>query len=401
MVLPLLTGRGVSTIRTPALIRDYLTGQGVFADDPPEELAQRLVDGAYVGQIHQRVKQYIRETRRQYQWPRRHSFHARINDLLMLGLLVETGRREEPQQRGAGRLGSAMGFSERVWVRMAPGAEARPEWADPLGYLIILKQSQDPSSYHNIRTPGRVLSAVAPVTQASPVSQAVTLVETTPVRQRRTSAQAVTLVETPERLADLEEERQALQADAESVSANGRTVQDFEGLRRAVQEFNTAAIRALGGTPFPDLAGALEILQGCNVVLRAERQMTQQRGQAIEHCRAGARLVAEALAPLLGFTPSTGTAPAEAGVVQQAFDRLVESRPNAAFAERTLDRLEAQDVDVKDARGALVKYTVITRSDYDSGTDGTEEYRDDRQQAWEAFLEAVESTEEPETEEEG
>jgi hypothetical protein len=28
--------------------------------------------------------------------PRRHSFNARINDLFMLGLLVETGRREDP-----------------------------------------------------------------------------------------------------------------------------------------------------------------------------------------------------------------------------------------------------------------------------------------------------------------
>ena len=87
MVLPLLTGRGVSPIRTPILIRDYLTGQGAFADDPPEELAQRLVEGAYVAQIHQRIKEYIkqytRETRRTYQWPRRHSFHARINDCLL------------------------------------------------------------------------------------------------------------------------------------------------------------------------------------------------------------------------------------------------------------------------------------------------------------------------------
>jgi hypothetical protein len=74
MVLPLLTGRGVSPIRTPILIRDYLTGQGAFADDPPEELAQRLVEGAYVAQIHQRIKQYVRqwskEPHRQYQWLR-------------------------------------------------------------------------------------------------------------------------------------------------------------------------------------------------------------------------------------------------------------------------------------------------------------------------------------------
>jgi hypothetical protein len=169
MVLPQLTGRGVSPIRTPILIRDYLAGQGAFSDDPPADLAQRLVQGAYVAQIHQRVKQYIKllskELDRQYQWPRRHSFHASITHLLMLGLLVETGRRAEPEQRGA-RLGTARGFSERVWVRLAPDAFTRPEWADPLGYLIILKQSQDPSSYQDIRPAGWVLAVEAPVSQA-------------------------------------------------------------------------------------------------------------------------------------------------------------------------------------------------------------------------------------------
>jgi hypothetical protein len=57
MVLPLLTARGVSPIRTPILIRDYLAGQGGFSEDPPEELAQRLSEGAYMAQVHQRIKQ--------------------------------------------------------------------------------------------------------------------------------------------------------------------------------------------------------------------------------------------------------------------------------------------------------------------------------------------------------
>jgi hypothetical protein len=156
---------------------------------------------------------------------------------------------------------------------------------------------------------------------------------------------------------------------------------------------------------FPDLAGALEILRNCNAALVAERQMTQRRVQARENCRAGARLVAEALAPLLGFERAGAqpAAPAEVGIVQRAFDRLVDSRPNSAFAERILDRLEAQGVDVqdlKDARDALKKYTMTKRSAYDRGADGTEEYQSDRESEWEAFLEALEQTEEPETEEE-
>ena len=341
MVLPLLTGRGVSTIRTPILIRDYLAGQGVFADDPPEELAQRRAEGAYVAQIHQRIKEHIKqrskelseELRRkyQYQWPRRHSFQARINDLLMLGLLVETGRRTEPEQRGAGRLGSAKGFSERVWVRVAPEAATRPEWADPLGYLIILKQSQDPSSYHNIRTPGRVLSAVSPVSQTavSPVSltepapsiverrrstpRAQTLVESperlrpTPRAQpmvesperRRPTPRAQTLVESPERLGDLEEERQAHHTSAETLSETGISPNSFDRLWRTVREFDTTVTRVYGQTPFPDLPEALEVLQNCGALLAAQRGMTQQRAQAINNCRSGARLVAEALSRAL------------------------------------------------------------------------------------------------------
>jgi len=57
-------------------------------------------------------------------------------------------------------------------------------------------------------------------------------------------------------------------------------------------------------------------------------------------------------------------------------------------------------VDVRDARDALEEYTVITRGDFERGAEGTEEYQSDRASAWEAFLEALENTEEPEEEEE-
>ena len=411
MVQPLLIGRGVSLIRTPILIRDYLAGQGAFSDDPPEELAQRLADGAYVAHIHQRIKQYIRESAPMYQWPRRHSFHARINDLLMLGLLVETGHHAEPEHRGAGRLGTSRGFSERVWVRLAPDAFTRPEWADPLGYLIILKQKQDPSSYHNIRTPGRVLATDAPVSQAVPL--AAPLVEPTTsalARRRPTPARAQpltvpeSLVESTESLRQLEAQRQTLQASAEFMAVNGATADAFEKLWGDVLEFNNQAVRALGGIPFPDLSEALYILRSCITVLGAARQMNQQRVQAIGHCRAGARLVAQAISPLLGVErdrPVAGPAPpVEGDIVRQAWDRLVESRPNSAFAERILDRLEAQSVDVGEARDALEKYTVITRSDYEGGKEGTEEYREARETAWQDFLDTLEQTEEPEEDEE-
>jgi hypothetical protein len=65
------------------------------------------------------------------------------------------------------------------------------------------------------------------------------------------------------------------------MSVNGVSADAFERLWRDVREFNNQAIRALGGIPFPDLATALEILRNCNAALAAERQMTQQRVQAV------------------------------------------------------------------------------------------------------------------------
>ena len=293
MVLPL--GRGVGRIRTPGLIRDYLVGQGPFAEDPPEELAQRRADGAYVAQIHQRVKQYIRDLSKElhykYQWPRRHSFNARINDLLLLGLLVKTGEaapeKVEPQERGAGQLGSAGGFSLKLWVRMAPGADTRPEWADLMGYIDkhyaekALREGRPPP---NIR-PQR--SALA--TALQPVGQAVQAV------QRRRAA-STTL--TPEVLAlvqQLEERRQLLVTAAEAVSSRGRDAEVFERLRTAVQQFHDQVLRLHGTTPFPDLPEALELLQNCVGNLKAETAMTQRRVQAINFCRDSAGRVAEAI----------------------------------------------------------------------------------------------------------
>jgi hypothetical protein len=306
------------------LIRDYFTGDGPFAEDPPEELARRRSEGAYVAQVHQRLKQYIKqvskELRFKYQWPRRHSFNARISDLLLLGLLVTTGEaapgKVEPQERGAGQLGSASrvdadgvirrGFSKKLWVRVAPGADTRPEWADPLGYLIILKQQQDPTSYQNIRVAGGVLSTV---TEARPRRPR------TPRRQRQAvgiqprqeevaEKSAEPSAEVPERLAELEQERQALLTSAETLSETGISPDAFERLGSQVRAFNTTATRVYGQTPFPDLAEALELLQNCIAGLREQRQLTQLRVQARDFCRAAARMVAEALAqPLLAVVP--------------------------------------------------------------------------------------------------
>ena len=44
-----------------------------------------------------------------------------------------------PEGRGAGVLDTERGFQERLWLRLAPGAESRPEWGDPLGHFMLSK----------------------------------------------------------------------------------------------------------------------------------------------------------------------------------------------------------------------------------------------------------------------
>ena len=67
-------GRGASSIRTPLLIRDYLSGQGVFPEDTPEERAARPTQGDYIARMHRRIKLYIRDTDPADQYPRYLSF---------------------------------------------------------------------------------------------------------------------------------------------------------------------------------------------------------------------------------------------------------------------------------------------------------------------------------------
>ena len=434
--MPLPLGRGKSPVRTPALIRDYLAGQGPFAEDPAEELAERVNNGAYVAQIHQRVKQYIKqlsqERRFKYQWPRRHSFNARINDLLLLGLLVKTGEtapeKVEPQERGAGRVGSATrmdpdgvtkrGFSLKLWVRLAPGADTRPEWADLMGYIdryYAAKALAEGRPPPNIRPQRRELA-----TALQPVSQVVEPV----LRAQRRRAQLVeTAPEVLELVRQLEERRELLKRDAETLEISGRTVGDFENLGRTVGGFYAQVLRLYARTPFPDLPEALELLQNCVRNLQAETEMTQRRVQAFNFCRDSARRVAEAIsrplqppeaAPVVVEPARRAVAsprrtrraaavptPEPPGVTQEAIGQITQdwaavvnriagwSRPNSTNADNLLGRfvqemveahpdIQEDDLDsaIADVRSALEEYQ-------------EEEDPEARAGAWEAFTDAM------------
>jgi len=68
---------------------------------------------------------------------------------------------------------------------------------------------------------------------------------------------------------------------------------------------------------------------------------------------------------------------------------------NSALAKSVLDKLEKQEFFVKDARDALKTYQEVDRTDFVEEDD----YKESRDEAWQAFLDAVEGIEKAESEE--
>jgi hypothetical protein len=121
-----IRGRGSAiAIRTPQLVLAYLSGEE-FLDKTGAPFSINPEEGDHVARIHQSVKRRIRVQQPRYQFPRRNSFQTLIANLITLGLVEETSQTAEPQERGAGRLGTTGGFKERQWVRLTPGAADRP-----------------------------------------------------------------------------------------------------------------------------------------------------------------------------------------------------------------------------------------------------------------------------------
>ena len=100
-----------------------------FPGDEPGEAEARPTRGDYIARMHSRIKKYIREEKPAYQYPRTASFRALVHNLAKLGLVERTGEREE------GFMEVAQGWSPRTYYRLTPGAEARAEWQDPIGFL--------------------------------------------------------------------------------------------------------------------------------------------------------------------------------------------------------------------------------------------------------------------------
>jgi hypothetical protein len=268
-------GRGSSAVRTPSLIRDYLRGEVAFPQDEPGDALARTLEGDYISRMHQRVKLRIREINPGYQYPRKHSFLSLVNALLRLGLVERTGRREDPEERGAGQVGVAGGFEQRTWVRLTAGSAQRTEWADPIGHMALI--------YPNVR----------PARGALPTSVTLPTPGRRPRRERPGAPAAELVDQLNARRLDLIDDAVAAQSKEDP--------QTFQALAADLRDFLRDVARVFPTPQFIDAAEALALLRNCVALL--ENAIANGRGVAIAvtNCQASARLAGEGLStPLVG-----------------------------------------------------------------------------------------------------
>lgn len=211
--------------------------------------------------MRRRIKRRIRQTNRRYQYPRHHSFQTLMNNLVLLGLVEKTGRRE-PGVRAA-----VPTFQERHYHRLAPGAGARPEWLDPMAFIAL--------HYPGIRM------GISPLPSATPEG----IVQRAPRRPTDEPPRTITLPEKPSDTgapqADLREQLAAVQerktrlADQAGVAQSATLLKAFQQLQRDAMAFQRDVTAFDAQPPLIDVADALDVLQGCVAQLGADRGMTQ------------------------------------------------------------------------------------------------------------------------------
>lgn len=284
------------------IVRDYLL-----------EPARRD-GGDFASSIHQHVKVTLRELRPGYQYPRSHSFHTLINQLIALGVLEKTGRTEAAEERGAA-LGPSRGFAPRTWIRVVPGAETSNVWADPTGHWALLHPGIRPSddvlpSLGEVRIPpARARDEPTRRTPAAPREAAPRTVRGRPrgsERQRRD-------VEAGR----LEARRQDLANSLRTAAISDETPSRYLALADMVDEFLADVVQAFGSQRFPSAAADVAILRNCVALLEAE-EMGPRRDIALTNCQSASRVIAEDLGTPLALTEEPGgldepNGPAEPG----------------------------------------------------------------------------------------
>jgi hypothetical protein len=151
-------GRSFSKVRTPTLVREYLSGEPFPGAEEGEREAVEPGRGDYLASIHRHLKRRMKELSAEiasereqpyrYHWPRYHSFATLMRNLMKLRLVERTSEVEtsdilvlqgDPGEGGLSpgdlRLDPARGFQQRHYYRLAPGAEADLAWDNPMASI--------------------------------------------------------------------------------------------------------------------------------------------------------------------------------------------------------------------------------------------------------------------------
>lgn len=217
----------------------------------------------------------------------------------IIGLDKETGDLRDVPRAGELRLDPARGFRERSYIRLTPGAEARVEWVDPVGYISLI--------YPDVRRKTEVLPTEVPPSVGPSAAEGEQLQPPRQVRSPRTAT------ETVERLERQRVLLRRLAADAQAFN----TLEEFEVLLEQARAYQTGVRARYRRNPFPALAGGVTLLEQCvNRLEHVPRGIRFDQAAwltAIDSCQAAARVMGESIG-----TPLRGT-------VEPVFDEEEES----------------------------------------------------------------------------
>ena len=428
----MVKGRSFSKVRTPALVRAYLSGETF----PTEEGGGEAIDpqrGDYIASIHRHLKRRIKQLDPMYHWPRSHSFVTMMRHLLHLALVERTGETEtsdvlvlqgdppEGMSPGDLRLDPDRGFQQRHYYRLTAGSEGDPAWENPMASIRAIY------GIELVARP-RVPRPVAPEEELE-----------RPVRRprrpgRRRAAPEEVSAPVSEDLQELHRQlelrRLSLQTQARFAAQSGADVEMFETLEQDIGDFIEQVRPYYRRNPLSTVIQDLGTLVGCTEAF-TRAQTNEQRDRAMEFCRRGSAVLAMDLGlpfPAPDLVPRGGIValPAPIAVEPEPLEKEEEeeeagpspetianltarwstltdritgwSRPNSSNAENLLDRfvqemaeahpeIQENDLDsaIDEARELLRSYQEIERSNYES----SEEYQEARSDAWQEFVDGL------------
>ena len=426
-------GRSYSKVRTPALVRDYLSGEAFPGAEGEEETIQPG-RGDYLASIHRHLKRRIKELDPRYHWPRYHSLVTLMRHLMKLKLVEHTGETETsdvlvlqgdpPDGLSPGdlRLDPARGFQQRYYWRLTPGSEGDPAWDNPMASIRAIY------GIELVARP-RVPRPVPPEEEPErPVRR-----PRGPRRPRRPAAAEEVPAPVSEELQELHRQlelrRLALQTQARFAAQSGADVELFETLEQDIGDFIEQVRPYYRRNPLSTVILDLGTLVGCTQAF-TRAQTNQQRDAAMGACRRGSAVLAVDLGlpfPAPDLAPPGGIValPApiavepepeekeeeeEAGLTPETIadltarwstltDRITGyRRPNSTAAANLLDsfvqemveahpEIEENDLDeaISEVRTLLEAYQEIERSEYES----SEDYQEARADAWQEFVDGL------------